>query len=327
MTTNTNSVHFLHFVLIIMLQVSHGFKVGFSPVTNLLFKHRQQIEVGGASKLSLSSHAAAFSIPDQPKRFADAKAQNNLRVLDIDSVYNPSFLGGKNVLVTGGNRGIGLAITQELIRQKANVYITSRNPADIPGIKSVITGIDVTDNNCGKLLVDALKGTHIDILINNAGYFYEPVEKIDSLNFEEELKMIDICAVGPLRVTAALFNAGLLPKGSKVAIISSQGGSISWRTTQNPTGHDYGHHMSKAAANMMGALLAQELKSAGVSVSLLHPGFNKTDMTKKYAHIWEIEGAVDSSVGAKRVLHEVGNMSLDNTGSFINCEDGLAIPW
>jgi len=207
------------------------------------------------------------------------------------------------------------------------VYITSRNPADIPGIKSVITGIDVTDNNCGKLLVDALKGTHIDILINNAGYFYEPVEKIDSLNFEEELKMIDICAVGPLRVTAALFNAGLLPKGSKVAIISSQGGSISWRTTQNPTGHDYGHHMSKAAANMMGALLAQELKSAGVSVSLLHPGFNKTDMTKKYAHIWEIEGAVDSSVGAKRVLHEVGNMSLDNTGSFINCEDGLAIPW
>jgi len=112
-----------------------------------------------------------------------------------------------------------------------------------------------------------------------------------------------------------------------VAIISSQGGSISWRTTQNPTGHDYGHHMSKAAANMMGVLLAQELKSAGVSVSLLHPGFNKTDMTKKYAHIWEVEGAVDSSVGAKRVLHEVGNMSLEKTGSFINCEDGLAIPW
>ena len=97
------------------------------------------------------------------------------------------------------------------------MYITSRNPTEIPGIKSVITGIDVTDKDCGKLLVDALQGTPIDILINNAGYFYEPVEKIDSLNFEEELKMIDICAVGPLRITAALFNAGLLPKESKVA--------------------------------------------------------------------------------------------------------------
>lgn len=41
------------------------------------------------------------------------------------------------------------------------------------------------DNKCGEKLALALKGKHIDILINNAGYFYEPVEKIDSLNFEE----------------------------------------------------------------------------------------------------------------------------------------------
>ena len=41
------------------------------------------------------------------------------------------------------------------------------------------------DNKCGDKLALALKGKQIDILINNAGYFYEPVEKIDSLNFEE----------------------------------------------------------------------------------------------------------------------------------------------
>ncbi len=63
-------------------------------------------------------------------------------------------------------------------------------------------------------------------------YFYEPVEKIDSLNFKEEMKMIDICALGPLRISAGLFNAGLLKSGSKVAMITSQGGAISWRTTQ-----------------------------------------------------------------------------------------------
>ncbi len=41
----------------------------------------------------------------------------------------------------------------------------------------------------------------------------------------------------------------------------------------------------------------------------------------------EIEGAVDPSVGAKRGMHEISHLSLDNTGTFINCEDGLPIPW
>ena len=110
-------------------------------------------------------------------------------------------------------------------------------------------------------------------------------------------------------------------------MITSQGGSITWRDVQNPTGEDYGHHMSKAAANMMGKLLSQELKSKGITVTMLHPGFNRTEMTSKYAEIWDIEGAVDVSVGAKRVVHEIGKMSLDLTGIFVNCEDGMLIPW
>jgi len=101
-----------------------------------------------------------------------------------------------------------------------------------------------------------------------------------SVNFKEELKMIDICALGPLRVTAALYNGGLLTPGkSKVVVITSQGGSITWRLVQNPEGGDYGHHMSKAAANMMSVLLSQELKDKDIPVGILHPGFNKSDMT------------------------------------------------
>lgn len=50
-------------------------------------------------------------------------------------------------------------------------------------------------------------------------------------------------------------------------------------------------------------------------------------MTKKYEHIWEIEGAVDSSIGAKRVVHEICQFNMEKTGKFINCEDGLEIPW
>lgn len=47
-----------------------------------------------------------------------------------------------------------------------------------------------------------------------------------------------------------------------------------------------------------GKLLAEELRPKGVCVALLHPGFNRTDMTKKFQHIWDKEGAVPSAEGA-----------------------------
>merc|ERR1719491_563661 len=271
-----------------------------------------------------------LSIPDQPKRFANAKEENNERFLNIESVYDPAFIKGKRVAVTGANRGIGLALAKELTSQDAQlVAICRASSPELDELKpaETVLGIDVTSEDTCATISSQIKGGKIDILINNAGYFYEPVEKIDSLNFKEELKMIDICALGPLRVSAAMYNAGLLEEGSVIAMITSQGGSIDWRTTQNPSGGDYGHHMSKCAANMMAVLLSQEFKDKKIAVGLLHPGFNKTDMTKKYEAIWEIEGAVDKTVGAKRVMHEVSKINLSTTGKFVNCEDGLEIPW
>ena len=58
---------------------------------------------------------------------------------------------------------------------------------------------------------------------------------------------------------------------------------------------------------------------------LLHPGFCRTEMTRKYESIWDAEGAVDVEIGAMRVLVEVGKKH--ESGSFVNCEDGLRIPW
>ena len=117
---------------------------------------------------------------------------------------------------------MGLAIAKELISQGAQVFITSRSPFNLTGAAGVICGIDVQDKNCGANFIKAMGNKKIDILINNAGYFYGPEEKIDSLNFEEEMKMIDICALGVLRITSAAVNAGLLDSGSKVGL---------WRTT------------------------------------------------------------------------------------------------
>ena len=55
-----------------------------------------------------------------------------------------------------------------------------------------------------------------------------------------QVKTIDICAVGPLRVTDYLHRAGKLAPQCKLAFITSQGGSIAWRDVQCPNGGDYG---------------------------------------------------------------------------------------
>jgi NAD(P)-dependent dehydrogenase (short-subunit alcohol dehydrogenase family) len=294
-----------------------------------------QRTVTAFSRTSPTSLAMAdserYTIPDQPARFARAKKENNERYLNIESIYDGSYLKDKRVAITGANRGIGLSLAQELTAQGGKLVAICRSSSDeLEALKpdEIVTGVDVTSDEQCDTIAGQIKGGPIDILINNAGYFYEPEEKIDSLNFKEELKMIDICALGPLRISANLFNNGLLKEGqSSIVMITSQGGSISWRTTQNPDGGDYGHHMSKAAANMGSVLLSQEFKKNKIPVGILHPGFNKTGMTAKYAHIWEVEGAVDASVGAKRVFHEIAKINMETTGKFVNCEDGLEIPW
>jgi len=271
---------------------------------------------------------AGYSKADQVARYAAAKAEKNSRYLDITTVYDGSYLKGKRVLLTGGNQGLGLAICKELHAQGAEVVVVGRRGAAeldaLTGVQ-VITGVDVTDSDAVATKMVAEVDKPLDYVINNAGYFWEPHETLENMNFEEQIKQINICAVGPLRVSRALLAAGLV-KGP-VIFITSQAGSAEWRFTQNPEGGDYGHHMSRAACNIGGVLLAQELKKQNIPVLLVHPGFNRTGMTAKFQEIWDVEGAVEASVGAKRVLHEVKGATMERTGMFVNAEDGLQIPF
>jgi len=261
-------------------------------------------------------------------------------------VYDGSSLKGKRVVVTGGEQGLGLETLKELAMAGAEAICVGRtSSAELdaaaaaaaagPGSIQIITGVDVTkEDTMAKMCADV--ATPIDMVINNAGYFYGPYEEVGvkgkegHLNFSQEMLMIDVCAVGPLRISSALYKAGFLVRdGSpgKVIIITSQAGSCEWRLTQNPEGGNYGHHMSRAATNIMGVLLSQELKAEGICVQLMHPGFNRTTMTEKYRDIWDVEGAVPADEGAKRVLYESIKADISTTGTFINCEDGLKIPW
>jgi NAD(P)-dependent dehydrogenase (short-subunit alcohol dehydrogenase family) len=317
-----------------------------TTVSPLAFGHRRSSSSSSRAVVRMAAAAAAsdfdetrggqYSIADQTARFAQAKDVGNERYLDITTVYDGGDLSGKRVLVTGGNRGLGMEIVKELVSIGATAIVFCRSSTKelekLVGKWNVYTDVDVADTDSVKAAAKKVKsdGGDIDVVINNAGYFYGPKETIldDSLNFDEQLKQIDICALGPLRVNSALVNAGALAKDAKLVIITSQAGSVEWRATQNKDeGGDYGHHMSRAACNIAGVLQAEELRKKGYAVILLHPGFNKTEMTSKYKEIYDIEGAVEPSVGAKRVLYEAIKATPEDSGKFINCEDGLQIPW
>merc|ERR1712039_478596 len=256
---------------------------------------------------------------------------------------------GQRILITGAEQGLGLELVKEIVAQGGFAIQAGRaSSSELDAVKAshpdsvqIIDGIDVTKDDAMKKMVDEVKDP-IDMVINSAGYFYGPVESVGvgcegHMNFAQQLLQIDICACGPQRVSVALYKAGLLKrdgKPGKIIIITSQAGSAEWRFTQNPTPKpgdefhgNYGHHMSRAACNIAGVILSQELKADGIIVQMMHPGFNRTAMTQKYAHIWDIEGAVEPHIGAKRVLYECIQASMETTGTVVNCEDGLRIPW
>jgi hypothetical protein len=77
-----------------VLPVSLGIVIGVTVSCFLYRKGQEEVKTRPA-------FVEEYSIADQPKRFAKAKEDNNQRVLDIESFYNPSFLKDKVVLITG----------------------------------------------------------------------------------------------------------------------------------------------------------------------------------------------------------------------------------
>lgn len=186
----------------------------------------------------------------------------------------------KNILIVGATRGLGASLGAEYSKVSSNhVFGTSRSST--PGSNSALTwltGVDISQPDVGQKLVSQLPAsTRLSTVIVTAGYF--GLETFDSPDWEKQVRMYTTSAVGPVFVVHHLVKAGLLEKGSKVILVSSESGSITLRH-EKEGGGNYGHHASKAALNMVGKLLSLDLKDKGIAVGLVHPGFMRTDMTK-----------------------------------------------
>lgn len=198
----------------------------------------------------------------------------------------------RNVLIVGATRGLGSELVKKCTSAKSNVYATSRKD-DTKSESSVtwIGGVDISTPSAGKTIASALpSGTKLDIVIVTAGFF--TMETFDEPDYEQEVAMYKTVAVGPVFLVQSLVKAGAVTKGAKILLLSSEAGSIALRGNQPDGGGLYGHHASKAALNMVGKLLANDLREREIAVGLVHPGFMRTELTKSvgFDSAWESGG-------------------------------------
>ena len=219
----------------------------------------------------------------------------------------------RTALIVGGNRGIGLALCRRLQSLGRRVIATCRRSSaalDALGVR-VEPGIDVTSDDSAAALAARLAGVAIDELVCNAGILHE--DDLDGLDLDDVRAQIEVNALGPLRVVAAL--RPNLPRGGKIALITSRMGSIA----DNGSGGYYGYRMSKAALNAAGMSLARDLRRAGIAVAILHPGYVRTDMTGG-------GGTIDPDAAARQLCDRIDALTLETSGTFWHAS-GEILPW
>ena len=219
-------------------------------------------------------------------------------------------------LVTGANRGIGLALCKLLAGRGDQVIAACRNASkelEALGVR-VETGVEVSDPESVRQLARSLEGEALDWLINNAGVLRrDTLGGLHGEALEDIYLQLRVNSVGPLLVTQALL--GNLQPGAKIGIITSRMGSIG----DNTSGSYYGYRMSKAAVNAAGKSLAMDLRERDIAVALLHPGYVRTEMVGG-------GGDVEPEQAAAGLIARLDELTIETSGGFWHA-NGQALPW
>ncbi len=233
----------------------------------------------------------------------------------------------QRILITGANRGIGLEFTRQYLARGAQVFATARSPhsaADLhalaaPAGRLTVLPLDTGDAQSIAALSAALAAhtPALDLLINNAGTNPRTPEyrQFGELTPDALLDTLRVNAVGPLLLAQALVE--LLRAGTQPCVvnISSQQGSMEWKKG----GGGYAYASSKAALNMFTRLLAADLRSPGITVITVHPGWVQTDMGGSSAPL-----TAPDAVRSMITLFD--RLTPEHSGGFYRW-DGSTHPW
>lgn len=225
-------------------------------------------------------------------------------------------------LITGANRGIGLALVRQAAASGATVIATARDPAratELSGLARAsggrieVVAMDVADESSIAGACAQIGDRPIDTLINNAGVMSKPQTVLD-MEAEDFLAVLRVNVLGPVAVTRA-FLPNLRAAGeARVAVISSMMGSFGYGSASR-----IAYSTSKTAVNRLFHALAGELAPHRVHVAILSPGWVRTDMGGAGATL----SADDSAAG---LLRAIAATDAGASGSFRNY-NGQPMDW
>lgn len=217
----------------------------------------------------------------------------------------------KVIVVTGANRGIGLATAQELARRGAKVVAGVRKPQTMPAIDGVsVLELETSNADSCRDFVAAVERSHgrIDGLINNAAILIDEQTPLLKLTEADLERVLEINLIAPMRL-CQLVITGMLERGyGRIVNLSSGLGSIADMGGGYPS-----YRMSKLALNGLTRILAAELgPNSSVKVNSIDPGWVKTDMGGANAER-------DPAEPAREIADLVSLAANGPTGGFFRC--------
>lgn len=227
------------------------------------------------------------------------------------------------VLITGANRGIGLAFCREFLEKKYEVLACYRELSKAQALKQLalefseqlsLFPLDVESEENIHQLAKNLNNKPIDILINNAG-FYEFDIKSDHLSIGKWNKFFAVNTIGPYLLTLNLIENLKLGQGKKVINITSFMASIAL----NDNALNIPYRASKSALNSLTKSLSIAYRNDNVIVTAIHPGWVSTDMGGKDAPLTPEESV-------KNMVEQIEKLELKNSGKFLSY-DGYEVAW
>jgi NAD(P)-dependent dehydrogenase (short-subunit alcohol dehydrogenase family) len=231
-----------------------------------------------------------------------------------------------HVVITGANRGLGLALAGAFVARGDAVTAGCRNPdaaVELRGLGVIALPLDMeSEFSIAYFAEAAASGGVVDVLINNAGLdstaFGAQSHERDVLAISSEhfIRQMSVNAVGPMLLARGLVEALKSSDNGRIVNISSQVGSM---VVGARIGRDIGYSASKSALNMITVKLAARLVDEGITAIAMHPGYLRTDMGGAGADLDPVETA-------GLIAELVAELTIEQTGQFLRW-DGTTHPW